>query len=1224
MKKFSVVKAFFLVLSSFCGSAESPPEIESVSLLSGNAATAGGGILLITGKYFYNTTVSVVSVFATSSSASNVSNASSFNVTNASTTITISNSSLVSNYTVFPTVNLGTFACTVFEANATEGFIKCIIPKGEGKNLPVIVQSRGFSSNMGVFSYLPPSLYSFSSRSGPTTGGQLMTLNGTNLGIFPSVQFVSPISQKALVRVNFSSLLYDQVRGYINFTLPEGAGANLTVWVCADTQCANFSETFSYFSPSLSRSIARRDRLAESCSSKFTLALSGRDTMLVNKSIIGNCFPTVGNFEIVLSGSNFGPPSSLTLVRIGPYSCNVISKSHTQIVCIVPPGTGESLPVIVIIEGQSTESRNVLFSFDPPVISSIYPNMPNGFGQRLVLSGYNFGTTRSNPEIFINSERCLNATWVSDATLVCNAAAGSVGPKSLSILVANRSLPFVWSSMEQLIIYTCVKGSYGMNGESCINCETDELGANCPGGENTVDLVTAKQGYYRFNISNTSDASIGCHPVRRAERSECPVFVACEPKVSCLGANICSKGYIGSRCSSCDSGYYRVNGACRVCPTQTWALITLFLVLICLLCYILHFMSTKYLSWPIGFLCADWGQVMSLYSRFRIPWPTNVSTVILGSSVTTLNLDLVAPECTLPAVTLIGKWITIEALPFFIVFVLFFIFFIKEVVWPCLIGKRCTPSVKDLAVRLNPYWATFIYAFRILFLYLCRNTLDIFNCRPTTPSTDGYLYLDGDLTVRCYEEGSPQMILLPYACVGVFIYIFFLPVIAFRELLKNRDVVLYDMLAVARGSSLFMQTSKGLESDRHFRDCFHPLYQHFNPNAWYWEFVIGFRKLAIIGVSILCSSNASFQQGLVLLILLISSWLHLRIRPYFSHERASRLLEVYDPDIHMGVAAEISQLNEEERAGRSNASRGASGSAAVMIENIKLRKAVLRVHTLSIVEDSHVFAVRKILQIFPFLSFTLDPNIIESGLLGSLSILLILGLMLGSIDEANFSESSDPTDRFSISTQKWQLGWAIFVMNMFQLLYVALVIITDILIRLDSQKFFSFVFFFCGSSVKSDYFEDTVLNRKHERQRREHLEMVEKQRFFVNNIVPKTFEQVNEEAAAAAANASRLQFFDLSLRNGEAFNGNGKRHKATPSQVSGVSRVSNYTPSPTIQLVSVSEDIETNPPVEEFINDHPSIVSSESAAVMDSSTDTETIRNEPVAELPKKRKSRWD
>jgi hypothetical protein len=232
--------------------------------------------------------------------------------------------------------------------------------------------------------------------------------------------------------------------------------------------------------------------------------------------------------------------------------------------------------------------------------------------------------------------------------------------------------------------------------------------------------------------------------------------------------------------------------------------------------------------------------------------------------------------------------------------------------------------------------------------------------------------------------------------------------------------------------------------------------------------------------------------------------------------------------------------------------------------------------------------------------------------------------MLGSIDEANFSESSDPTDRFSISTQKWQLGWAIFVMNMFQLLYVALVIITDILIRLDSQKFFSFVFFFCGSSVKSDYFEDTVLNRKHERQRREHLEMVEKQRFFVNNIVPKTFEQVNEEAAAAAANVSRLQFFDLSLRHGEAFNGNGKRHKATPSQVSGVSRVSNYTPSPTIQLVSVSEDIETNPPVEELINDHPSIVSSESAAVVDSSTDTETIRNEPVAELPKKRKSRWD
>lgn len=1213
-----ILLPFFFPL--ICGS-EPPPEIDTISLLSGNAATGGGGVLLITGKYFYNTTVTVV---VSSTNNSNSSNASNYlNVTNASTTTTTAGNVSLSNYTVFPTVNLGVFGCLVFDSNATDGYIKCIIPKGEGKDLPVVVQSRGFTSNPGLFSYLPPSLISYNIRSGPTTGGQLVIMNGTNLGLYPFVHFVSRVSQKAIASVNFSALVYDQVSGYINFALPEGAGANLTLRVCADTQCANFSESFSFFPPTLSRSIARLDRSAESCFSKFALALSGRDTMLVNKSVGGNCFPTVGDFEIVLSGTNLGPPSLPLIVKLGPYSCDVVSHTHTQIVCMVPPGTGESLAVTVIVEGQSTDSiSSVKFSFDPPVISSIYPNMPNGFGQRIVLSGYNFGTTRSVAEVFIDKEQCLNATWVSDATLECNAVAGSVGSKSLSILVANRLSPFVWSSREQLIIYTCMKGSYGMNGESCINCETEEVGANCPGGENLVDLVTAKPGYYRFNISNVSDASIGCHPVRRADRAACPVFVACEPKASCLGANACSKGYTGARCSSCESGYYRVNGACRVCPTQTWALIALFLVLICLLCFILHFMSINFLSWPIGFLCADWGQIMSLYSRLRIPWPTNVSTVILGSSVTTLNLDLVAPECTLPEVTLIGKWIAIEALPFFIIIVLLLIFFLKEAVWPCLIGNRCTPSLADLSVRLRPYWATFVYAFRLLFLYLCRNTLDIFNCRPTTPSTDGYLYLDGDLTVRCYEEGSPQMILLPYACAGIFIYLFVLPMIAFRELRKNRDVILYDMLAVARGSSLITQTSKGLESDRQFRDCFHPLYQHFIPHAWYWEFVIGFRKFAIIGVSILFSSNASFQQGLVLLILLISSWLHLRVRPYFSHERASRLLEVYDPEIHMGVAAEISQLNEDERNGLTSFSKGEIGSAAVMIQSIKLRKAVLRVHTLAIVDDTHVFAVRKILQTFPFLSFSLDPNIIESGLLGSLSILLILGLMLGSIDDTN--STSDSSDRFSTSFQKWQLGWAIFAMNMFQLFYVALVLVTDILILLDSQKFFSFVFFFFGSTAKTDFFEDTVLSRKNQRHRREHMEAMDKQRFFVNNIVPKTFEQVNEEATISAS-APKIQFHDLTLRHGDSQNGDGKRHKrerAMPSQVSGVSRISNYAPSPPLQVMTIREEADGQEvnlsDVALSASDHQSEVSSESAVIV------ESVHVETDATMPKKRKSRWD
>jgi hypothetical protein len=278
-----------------------------------------------------------------------------------------------------------------------------------------------------------------------------------------------------------------------------------------------------------------------------------------------------------------------------------------------------------------------------------------------------------------------------------------------------------------------------------------------------------------------------------------------------------------------------------------------------------------------------------------------------------------------------------------------------------------------------------------------------------------------------------------------------------------------------------------------------------------------------------------------------------------------------------------------------------------MINTIKLRKAVLRVQTLAIVDDSYVFAVRKILHIFPFLSFTLDPNIIESSLLGSLSVLLILGLMLGSNEETcspSPSVGSDITDRYFLTSQRFQLGWAIFVINMFQVCYVALVILTDILIRIDSDTFLSFIFFFCRSFATTDPFEETVKQRQQQRHRREHSEIIEKQRFFVNNIVPKTFEQVTEETIRVDSTARSVLRQQIESLN------NRKRYKATPAYVSGAPRMTNYTPEVSLSIDEVQ--VKTNDEYD-FMNkdENNSIISSQS---------TEGL--EPAAQQEKK-KSRW-
>lgn len=146
------------------------------------------------------------------------------------------------------------------------------------------------------------------------------------------------------------------------------------------------------------------------------------------------------------------------------------------------------------------------------------------------------------------------------------------------------------------IVFLCPFGSYGLLGETCIDCvvrdrrnlfheclplappadlQTSLAGAVCPGGETTNDLVVASPGWWRFNVSGSSTACAG----RSGRATTCPSVVPCLPSTACLGANVCDKQYAGVRCSSCASGFYRNNGSCIPCPSSPWAIIVGFLLI---------------------------------------------------------------------------------------------------------------------------------------------------------------------------------------------------------------------------------------------------------------------------------------------------------------------------------------------------------------------------------------------------------------------------------------------------------------------------------------------------------------------------------------------------------------------------------------------------------------------------------------------------------------------
>ena len=171
----------------------------------------------------------------------------------------------------------------------------------------------------------------------------------------------------------------------------------------------------------------------------------------------------------------------------------------------------------------------------------------------------------------------------------------------MSILVANRTVPFVYAASEEVVIYQCKTGYYGLVGEECVNCATEEPGASCPGGELYYDLAVALPGWYRMNVSLLGkDRAKLCHPKRQATREACPAFLPCDPPGACLGANECKVGYTGLRCGQCEDGYYKLQNSCRECPDRTSALVIAFCLAAVGMLTVLFVLAGKGLTWTMA------------------------------------------------------------------------------------------------------------------------------------------------------------------------------------------------------------------------------------------------------------------------------------------------------------------------------------------------------------------------------------------------------------------------------------------------------------------------------------------------------------------------------------------------------------------------------------------------------------------------------------------------
>ncbi|AWN32467.1 cell shape-determining protein [Streptomyces sp. NEAU-S7GS2] len=282
------------------------------------------------------------------------------------------------NLTGTTSVKFGSNSATILTNTATQ--ITAIAPAGAG-TVNVTVTTAGGTSNTLPYTYAAvpiPAISSLSPSSGPTSGGNVVTITGTNLTSTTAVKFGS---NSATILTNTAT--------QITAIAPAGAGTvNVTVTTTGGT-----SNTLPY-----------------------TYAAVPIPAI---SSLSPSSGPTSGGNVVTITGTNL---TSTTSVKFGSNSATILTNTATQITAIAPAGPPSSVNVTVTTAG-GTSNPLPYFYLAAPTLNDLSPHLgPATGGNTVTVFGTNLTLTNAvnfggNPATAINV--------ISDNQLTVTAPAGS-------------------------------------------------------------------------------------------------------------------------------------------------------------------------------------------------------------------------------------------------------------------------------------------------------------------------------------------------------------------------------------------------------------------------------------------------------------------------------------------------------------------------------------------------------------------------------------------------------------------------------------------------------------------------------------------------------------------------------------------------------------------------------------------------------------------------------
>lgn len=271
-------------------------------------------------------------------------------------------------FDMYGNVSVGGNNCTVQQWSQTS--VICLLPAGQGTNqLIQLTTYQGLTTTSYQYNYAPPAVDTLNPTTGSTAGGTYITLTGSNFGSSGNVT-IDTNNVCSIISYSDSSIVCSIPAG-------EGTGKLVVLTVAGQSSTAL---TFAYNPPSI--------------------------TSLTPSSGI-----TDGGYNLTIYGSDFGVAPSIT---VGISSCPRQFVNASCIICTMPTGSGAGVPIQVTASQQL--SNTLLFNYNPPTITSIYPqNMTTSGGSIVTVIGTSMYTTGT---ITVGGGACTFVSW-NDTVITC-------------------------------------------------------------------------------------------------------------------------------------------------------------------------------------------------------------------------------------------------------------------------------------------------------------------------------------------------------------------------------------------------------------------------------------------------------------------------------------------------------------------------------------------------------------------------------------------------------------------------------------------------------------------------------------------------------------------------------------------------------------------------------------------------------------------------------------